>query len=260
MAKSVITPSVFIFQQNHVRTALQPDGSVWFAVKDVCAILNLTWSGATLKSIPKEWQGMLSFNTPSGVQRLRVSSEPAVSKLAFRSNKPEADAFTNWVASEVLPSIRKTGKFETAPGQEALPPAEPKDPNILPIRVSFLRTRDFKTAHLKADRVGRVVFNEACRFSQKLYDLARELNNAFGPTPSECRGETHFDAIVRYHHNAMKSFAEGVMRNAGAFVDQCNALESLARMLVQSDHGTAYDSVRKLRVIMEDGTGRIFPE
>lgn len=115
MANTVINSSVFAFQQNQVRTALQPDSSVWFAVKDVCSILNLTWSGATLKSIPKEWQGMLSFNTPSGVQRLKTISEPAVYKLAFRSNKPEADAFTNWVASEVLPTIRKTGKYEAAP-------------------------------------------------------------------------------------------------------------------------------------------------
>ena len=51
---------------------------------------------------------------------MRVISEPAVYKLAFRSNKPEADTFTNWVASEVLPSIRKTGKYETTPQKKAL--------------------------------------------------------------------------------------------------------------------------------------------
>ena len=49
-------------------------------------------------------------------------------KLAFRSNKPEADAFTNWVASEVLPSIRKTGKYETILTSKALPEAEPDVP------------------------------------------------------------------------------------------------------------------------------------
>jgi hypothetical protein len=48
-----------------------------------------------------------------------------VYKLAFRSNKPEADAFTNWVASEVLPAIRKTGGYRASPKQPALPSAEP---------------------------------------------------------------------------------------------------------------------------------------
>ena len=54
---------------------------------------------------------------------MRVINEAATYKLAFRSNKPEADVFTNWVASEVLPSIRKTGKYETTPQQPALPVA-----------------------------------------------------------------------------------------------------------------------------------------
>jgi BRO family, N-terminal domain len=44
-------------------------------------------------------------------QELVVITEAAVYKLAFRSNKPEADAFTDWVADEVLPSIRKTGCY-----------------------------------------------------------------------------------------------------------------------------------------------------
>lgn len=117
MANIVITPSVFAFQHNQVRTTMQSDGTVWFVAKDICAILGITWSGATLKVIPKDWQGMLSFNTPSGTQRLRVINEAATYKLAFRSNKPEADAFTNWVASEVLPSIRKTGGYEARPNK-----------------------------------------------------------------------------------------------------------------------------------------------
>ncbi|OIO03169.1 MAG: hypothetical protein AUJ49_05040 [Desulfovibrionaceae bacterium CG1_02_65_16] len=45
-------------------------------------------------------------------------AEPAVYKLAFRSNKPEADAFTNWVASEVLPAIRKTGQYAAKPAAQ----------------------------------------------------------------------------------------------------------------------------------------------
>lgn len=57
-------------------------------------------------------------------------SEPAVYKLAFRSNKPEADVFTNWVASEVLPAIRKGGEYKVAPRQKALPMTEPHYPEM----------------------------------------------------------------------------------------------------------------------------------
>lgn len=34
-------------------------------------------------------------------------------KLVFRSNKPEADRFVNWIAGEVLPSIRRTGSYSS---------------------------------------------------------------------------------------------------------------------------------------------------
>jgi len=38
-------------------------------------------------------------------------NEAGLYKFAFRSNKPEADKFTNWVAGEVLPQLRKTGRY-----------------------------------------------------------------------------------------------------------------------------------------------------
>ena len=33
----------------------------------------------------------------------------------MRSNKPAAEEFQDWVFGEVLPTIRKTGKYEVAP-------------------------------------------------------------------------------------------------------------------------------------------------
>ncbi len=100
----------FSFNETPIRT-INEDGQPWFVAKDVCAALEIAWSSATLRQIPAEWKGGIQLITPGGKQRLRSISEPAVYKLAFRSNKPEADKFTNWVASEVLPSIRKTGGY-----------------------------------------------------------------------------------------------------------------------------------------------------
>lgn len=57
----------------------------------------------------------MKFNTPGGVQDLTVITEAGMYKLAFRCQSSDvADKFTNWVASEVLPSIRKTGRYEVA--------------------------------------------------------------------------------------------------------------------------------------------------
>jgi hypothetical protein len=44
--------------------------------------------------------------------------EPGVYALVFRSKKPEAKAFQDWVYSEVLPSIRRTGTYTDPRRQE----------------------------------------------------------------------------------------------------------------------------------------------
>lgn len=56
---------------------------------------------------------------PSGRSFL---TESGVYKLSFKSRKPEAEKFTDWVTDEVLPSIRKTGKYEIESEQLELEP------------------------------------------------------------------------------------------------------------------------------------------
>ena len=95
----------------------QVNNEPWFVAKDVANALDIAWSGATLSNIPDDWQGMMSFNTPcgnyqgGGLQQLKVINEAALYKLAYRSNKPQADTFVNWVAGVVLPQIRQTGQY-----------------------------------------------------------------------------------------------------------------------------------------------------
>lgn len=95
----------------------QVNNEPWFVAKDVANALGIIWNGKVLDSIPDEWKGMRSFLTPSsgtrggGEQTLTVINEAALYKLAFRSNKPQADAFVNWVAGEVLPTLRRTGQY-----------------------------------------------------------------------------------------------------------------------------------------------------
>lgn len=114
---------IFSFKSYEIRTIMQ-DGQPWFVARDVCAALGIGWTGRTLSQIPGDWQCVCKLHIRRGMYETRVISEPAVYKLAFRSNKPEADEFTNWVASEVLPAIRKTGKYESEP--KTLPAGNPQ--------------------------------------------------------------------------------------------------------------------------------------
>ena len=110
-AQKQVTTLTFSLTDTSVRVQ-SVNGTLWFVAKDVCNALNITWSGATLAQIPSEWKGVMKFNTPGGNQELTTISEAGMYKLAFRCNSSAvADAFTNWVAGEVLPTIRRTGGY-----------------------------------------------------------------------------------------------------------------------------------------------------
>lgn len=117
-------PQLFSYNEKPVR-CIEDGENIWFAAKDVCKVLGIAWQGKkTLEAIPQEWQGVGKFPTPrnGGVQELISINEKAVYKFAFRSNKKEADNFTNWVCDEVLPAIRKTGSYQAE--QATLIPSE----------------------------------------------------------------------------------------------------------------------------------------
>lgn len=122
----------------HIRMQMV-DGEPWFVAKDVANALDIDWSGKTLKFIPETWKGMGYNPTPSsgnrggGIQQMIFINEAALYKLAFRSSKPEADRFVNWVAGTLLPTLRKTGRYEIGtPKRRRLLPRDRKeiDPNF----------------------------------------------------------------------------------------------------------------------------------
>jgi len=111
----------FYFQKHRIRVILDEYGNPWFVAKDICKALDIAWRGeSTLASIPAEWRGVRKLRTTLENQHgsygevekaVILINEPAVYKLAFRSHKKEADTFTNWVASDVLTSIRQKGYY-----------------------------------------------------------------------------------------------------------------------------------------------------
>lgn len=113
---------VYTFNESNQPIRVEVENDVlWFVAKDVCSALGIGWRGDTLNQIPDDWKGMRKFRTPGGNQELTVISEAGMYKLAFRCHSSEvADKFTNFVASEILPSIRKTGRYEVGASSSAV--------------------------------------------------------------------------------------------------------------------------------------------
>lgn len=137
------------------------DGEPWFVAKDVARALDITWSGHTLDSIPQDWQGMVNFTTPcgnyqgGGLQSLKVINEAGLYKLVFRSNKPEADRFVNWIASDVLPSIRRTGSYTVG--------SQPEERTRLPLprlRAYFKEWKESLTPYIRRKELALVAETE----------------------------------------------------------------------------------------------------
>lgn len=112
--------TVFNFNQSQVRTVIK-DGEPWFVAKDICDILSLDNVGQALVRIPDYHKGVSLTDTLGGKQRISVISESGLYRLVLRSDKPQAEPFIEWVTSEVLPAIRKTGKYESSSISQPIP-------------------------------------------------------------------------------------------------------------------------------------------
>lgn len=94
-----------LFNPYHVGTCLElGDSAVRMAIakmneKQVVKIKNSDVSKVDIRKLNNAGE---NFLTESGVY-----------KLVFKSHKPNAEAFTDWIADEVLPTLRKTGSYGT---------------------------------------------------------------------------------------------------------------------------------------------------
>lgn len=97
------------------------EGQPYVCLADVCKILEigntsqlktrLNQSGVITNEVGVQ-TGIKKDGTPS-VQKINMTfiNESNLYKVIFQSRKPEAEKFTEWVTSEVLPSIRKNGGY-----------------------------------------------------------------------------------------------------------------------------------------------------
>jgi len=96
----------------------EKDNDIWFAAVDICKILDIGNSSDAVRRINHRWVDKIEVPHPqSDTKTLYVNAvnEPGLYKLVFKSNKPEAEHFTDWIAEEVLPEIRQTGQFVAQP-------------------------------------------------------------------------------------------------------------------------------------------------
>ena len=94
-----------------VRTVLL-NNEVWFCAKDVCDILEIKNVTQAVQRLEEDERSMFNIGRQGNTNFI---NESGLYTLILRSDKPEAKPFRKWITSEVIPAIRKTGKYEEKP-------------------------------------------------------------------------------------------------------------------------------------------------
>lgn len=119
--------SVFKFEETALVRSIIKNGDPWFVAKDICDVLGLSNPTVALNALDQDERSKFLLGRQG---ETNIINESGLYALIFRSNKPNARKFRKWITSEVLPSIRKTGKY-AAPVQPELPLSEtPETPDV----------------------------------------------------------------------------------------------------------------------------------
>lgn len=106
---------VFKFENKRLRSLLI-DGEPWFVGNDVAKALGYSNPRkAIIDHIDEDDKGVTKRDTLGGTQEMTVINESGLYSLILSSKLPSAKEFKHWITSEVLPQIRKTGKYAPRP-------------------------------------------------------------------------------------------------------------------------------------------------
>lgn len=192
----------FSFNSQSVRV-VSINGDPWFVAQDVCQILDVANVSKALSRLDDDEKkdldkdAILTLSDDVSVTRLLAVSESGLYSLTLSSRKSQAKEFKRWVTREILPTIRKTGKYEVELIQPALPQnyadalrflADEVEQNQKLIEENQLLTTEVQILEPKAERYDLVMDSEGWltgeqivkqfaipKFSvRKLYDILRE--------------------------------------------------------------------------------------
>lgn len=161
--------TIFNYENNQVRNVVIK-GEPWFVLTDVCKVLELSNPSRVAQRLDEDGRSNFKLGRQGcGV----VVNESGLYAVILRSDKPQAKPFRKWVTSEVLPSIRKTGRFEAKP-------ADDYNARNLAVKEMNARSRQAQTLV----RLAQLTQNRTCREAM----IAQAANTASGkellPLPS----------------------------------------------------------------------------
>lgn len=108
----------FDFEEQAVRVIMREE-EPWFVAADVCRVLEHSNPTMAMKGLDED---EVTLSQIEGSHRpTNLISESGLYALVIRSDKPAARRFRKWITAEVLPAIRRHGRYEMVPEAPAAP-------------------------------------------------------------------------------------------------------------------------------------------
>jgi BRO family, N-terminal domain len=127
----------FLFEGYHVRvvrgftTEAGTVEEIGFVASDLAKALGHSTTARLIGNLERDQKGVKPFHTPGGIQSMTVISESGFYETVGRSDKPQGRRLLSFVAREVLPQLRRTGRY-ALPGAAADPAPAPAPLPVVP--------------------------------------------------------------------------------------------------------------------------------
>lgn len=165
-----------------IRTVIL-NGEPWFVAKDVCDILGTTNPTMAMEGLEDFERAKFNLGRQG---EANIISESGFYTLVLRSRKTIAKPFRIWVTSEVLPSIRKTGKYTATSNGKVEAMLEDMGCNMKIVYAQINNMEEMLGE--QNEMLTRVVDNMTLttRQQQRIYKAAKDrINHLLGGTHSK---------------------------------------------------------------------------
>ena len=102
------------YKGKEVRVIERADGSLWWVASELAEVTGHKDINTSVRVLDDDEVHIMRLVDKAGkTNNFQVINESGFYKLMFRSKLPQAKAFTKYVTSVILPTIRKTGGYNS---------------------------------------------------------------------------------------------------------------------------------------------------
>lgn len=193
------------FNRSAIRTQFDDKNKVWFCLADICNQVGYQNTSHATQLINKDaLQKLYTIDSYGREQEAIFVSEGGMYQFLVRCHLPLAEAFTDWVTNEVIPSINRTGSYsvqQAQPTQSAMPAwvevlLQQMGGGLIQVRHDLAqleaklesRIESLPAQGMSADEAAQVTLQAIAALAEKkteLHDLVISIVNAAKALPSD---------------------------------------------------------------------------